>query len=127
MGLRMTSPNQDSKISAAAGLSGGTGFAGIVLLLPEGTLKSIFLILAPTITIVFSSFWHIVTQEVDAKVADWRIGSQKKKAMELLDNLKKEKDIDQGLVDNVKKAVDDLTMVEVEITKRRVNAIVSAQ
>ena len=99
----MANPDSKNTISSAAGLSGGTGFAGLVLLLPDGTLKSILLILSPTITIVVSSFWHVVTEEIESKVADWRIRSQKKRAAELYERLLKEGSADEELKEKAKK------------------------
>jgi hypothetical protein len=43
--------NKTTTGSTAAGLSGGTGFAGIVMLLPDSVWKSILLIIAPAITV----------------------------------------------------------------------------
>lgn len=57
----------------AAGLSGGTGFAGLVLLMPDGTLRSVLLILSPAITIMITSFWGWLAQEVNERVAEWRL------------------------------------------------------
>src|SRR3989441_12345787 len=82
-------PNKASSGSKAAGLSGGTGFAGIVLLLPDSVWKSILLIIAPAITVAISSSWHVVTDEIDARVADWRIRTQRRRAQKLLDDLNK--------------------------------------
>src|SRR5229473_891342 len=62
--------------ATAAGLSGGTGFAGIVLLLPDSMWKSVLLIFAPTITVIIGSSWHILTDEISFRVAEWRIQSQ---------------------------------------------------
>jgi hypothetical protein len=112
--------------STAAGLSGGTGFAGIVMLLPDNVWKSILLIIAPAITVAISSSWHVVTDEIDARVADWRIRMQRRRAQRLLDDLNKKPGANEALKQQVQDNVDALTMLEVEISKKRVQAIVAS-
>ncbi|MER8650289.1 hypothetical protein [Mesorhizobium sp. M0586] len=119
---------EDSKkvgASSAAGLSAGTGFSGLVLLFPDGLFKSFLLILSPAITIAISSSWHVVTEEVGARVADWRIRSQRKKAGKMLHALMADPSTSPDLLSRAKQNLEALTLVEVEITKRRVDAIAS--
>ena len=66
--------------STAAGLSGGTGFAGLVLLMPDGVLRSALLILSPSITIVITSFWQVAIDELSTWLADWKLHRQTKSA-----------------------------------------------
>ncbi len=98
----------------------------MVLLLPDGPVKSILLIIAPTITVVISSSWYVFTQEIEARVADWRIRSQKNKAAILYERLKKDEGSDPALTEQARQNLNALTIIEVEITKRRVDAIVSS-
>ena len=114
------------RISNAAGLSAGTGFSGVVLLLPNSPTKSLLLIASPAITIAISSLWHVVTQETDAWVADWRIRSQKKKAVKIYEKLKSDGAANPQLVEKAKQNLEALTLIEVELTKRRVDAIVAS-
>jgi hypothetical protein len=107
--------------SKAAGLSGGTGFAGLVLLLPDGIWKSILLILAPTITVTISSSWHVVTDEINAAVADWRIKNEIKRAERVLKTVN-----DPELKSQAQKMIDALTLLRVEITKKRVSVLVDS-
>ena len=122
----MAAPPQRNRTSSAAGLSAGTGFSGVVLLLPDGPVKSILLIIAPTITVVISSSWYVFTQEIEARVADWRIRSQKNKAAILYERLKKDEGSDPALTEQARQNLNALTIIEVEITKRLVDAIVSS-
>jgi hypothetical protein len=119
-------PNKGAGRSKAAGLSGGTGFAGIVLLLPDGVWKSILLILAPAITVAISNSWHLVTDEIEARVADWRIRTQRRRAQKLLDDLNKNPNADASLKAQAQKTVNALTILEVEISEKRAQAIVAS-
>jgi hypothetical protein len=114
-----------SREANAAGLSGGTGFAGIAVLLPDGIWKSILLLIAPTITVVISSSWDLLSNEANTRVADWKIRTQKRRAQALLEVLKK----DPNATDEIKqKAQDDvnaLSLLELEISRKRVQAIVT--
>lgn len=58
--------------SVAVGL-GGTGFAGLVSLFPNHILKSVLLILAPSITIIINLFWKAMTAELGTQLADWKV------------------------------------------------------
>jgi hypothetical protein len=122
----MIMPDNDhqSSTSTAVGVSGGTGFAGMVLLLPAGTWKSILLILSPTITIAFSALWRIISQEVDARVADWRIKEQKSRADTLYKQLKNDPNASPDAILRAKQTLDALTILQVELAKRRADAIV---
>jgi hypothetical protein len=110
----------------AAGVYGGTGFAGIVLLLPDGLMKSILLVLSPTITLIISSSWHLLIHEIDSRVADWRIRSQKQRVQKLLKALKEVPDVNAELVRQAQEDLDALMLLEVEISRKRVQAIVTS-
>jgi len=112
--------------SAAAGVSGGTGFAGIVLLLPDGLAKSVLLILAPTITVVITSFWHIVTDEVGSTIIDWRIRRQRKRAEKLFRDLRNDPSVSDATRADAQKTLEALTALEVQLAKKRVEAIIPA-
>jgi SMC interacting uncharacterized protein involved in chromosome segregation len=84
------------------------------------------LIIAPAITVAISSSWHVVTDEIDARVADWRIRMQRRRAQRLLDDLNKKPGANEALKQQVQDNVDALTMLEVEISKKRVQAIVAS-
>jgi hypothetical protein len=112
--------------SSAVGVSGGTGFAGIVLLMQDGVVKSILLILSPAITVIINRLWHVFTEVIDERVADWRIWSQRRKAEKLYERLKSDASVDPSVRDKAKATLDALKLLEVEIAKRRVEAIVSS-
>jgi hypothetical protein len=116
----------DNKVSTAVGVSTGTGLSGLVLLMPDGTLKSILLILCPTVTVVASGLWRVVNLELEAAVADWRIRSQKRKAIELLKRLNADAQPNQEMIQIAQDNVTALTRIEVEITRKRVEAIIEA-
>src|ERR1700752_671794 len=117
--------NPKSADSTAAGLSGGTGFAGIVLLLPEGVIKSILLILAPALTIAVSSSWHVIVDEIDSRVADWRIRTQRKRAEKLCSTLDNDPSTSAEIKLQAIKNLEALVLLEVQISKKRVDAMVS--
>jgi hypothetical protein len=108
----------------AAGLSGGTGFAGIVVLMPEGVWRSALLVLAPTITIVVSSSWHFLTNEVEVRVADWRIKKQKRRSQEIFDTLGPT--TSPEVREKARRDFEALSLLELEISRKRVAAIVSS-
>jgi SMC interacting uncharacterized protein involved in chromosome segregation len=68
----------------------------------------------------------VVTDEIDARVADWRIKMQRRRAQRLLDDLNKNPEANDALKQQVQENVDALTMLEVEISKKRVQAIVAS-
>ncbi len=68
----------------------------------------------------------MVTDEIDARVADWRIKMQRRRAQRLLDDLNKNPEANDALKQQVQENVDALTMLEVEISKKRVQAIVAS-
>lgn len=109
----------------AAGLSAGTGFTGVVLLLPDGLLKSILLIAAPTITIVISGSWALLTMIVQEKIADWRLRSQKQRAAALVRSLASDPTASAQVKGDAQKILEALTLLEVEIAKKRAAAIVT--
>jgi hypothetical protein len=111
---------------AAAGLSGGTGFAGLVLLLPDGIAKSVLVILAPAITVAISGSWRFVVEEINKRVADWRIGSERKRVEALLESLNKNPGASEQLKLQAKNDLDALMLLQVEISKKRVQAIVAS-
>lgn len=113
------------KRSTAVGVSGGTGFAGLVMLMPDSSARSVLLILAPAITALISSLWVPFTQEVDMRVADWRIASQRKQAQRRYDALISDGIIDQSVIAKAKLTLDALTLLEIEIAHRRAEAIIS--
>ncbi len=115
------------KVSNAVGVSAGTGLSGIVLMLPEGALKSVLVILCPTITVLAAGLWSIITAEIYARVADFRISSQKERAKLLYEEIRSDINSSPELVEKAKRNIDDLTLIEVEITRQRVEAIASPQ
>jgi len=116
--------NRDAR---AAGLSGGTGFAGLVLLMPDGVWKSILLVLAPTITLIISSSWHFFTNEVSIRVADWRIHSETRRVQALVIKLQNQMPpASPALVQQAQQDLNALVLLEVEISKKRVQAIVTS-
>jgi hypothetical protein len=110
--------------SSGAGLSGGTGFAGVALLLPDGVVRSILLILAPAITVAISSSWAFFAEEMDMQAADWRIRRQRKRIEGLLDSLKTNPSVSAQLREQAQKDFDALVALQVQISTKRVQAIV---
>jgi hypothetical protein len=111
--------------STAVGISGGTGFASIVMLLSEGSTKSVLLILAPTLTIVISGAWSIAVDLAKQKYADWQIKKQRESAEARYELIKSDPTISAEVKDRAKKTVDALRIVEIEIAEQRVSAIVA--
>lgn len=122
--MPMSGSDQKLTSSALGGLSGGTGFAGVVSLMPEGIVKSVLIILAPAITVIISSSWHVVSQVINARVADWLIRSEKEKLSQLYNDLPK--DADSKTRDELKERLNKLTLVEAGIVEGRVKAMVSS-
>src|SRR5262245_42859927 len=81
------SQNRQIHEARAAGFSGGTGFAGLVLLLPQGLMKSALLAMAPAFTVAIGATWHVLTNEIDNRVADWRLAQQRRRVEDLLKTL----------------------------------------
>jgi|SRR5215813_3719231 len=116
--------NSRSIESQAAGLSGGTGFAGIVLLMPDSVWKSVLLIIAPAMTVVISATWLFLTDELGTVVADWRIKNQRRRAERLWHDVNNDPNATPELKAQARENLEALTLLEVEIGKRRVSAIV---
>jgi hypothetical protein len=125
-GAPKTALNRRASGAKTAGLSGGTGFTGLVLLIPDNggfhILRSILFVLAPTITLFISSFWDVLVREIDIRVVDWRIRSEKKRAEIRYRSL--DPAVSPEVRERAKKDLEALTLLEFEISKRRVETIV---
>jgi hypothetical protein len=107
----------------AAGLSVGTGFAGMIMvIMPDSKYRSILLLLAPAITILIGKFWDAFTQVVDARIADWRINQQIRSARANYEQLKYA-GAEPDVLEKAKKTVEALALLQVEIARKRVEAI----
>lgn len=118
---RLESPAGGGSAKAVA-VSGGTGFAGAVLLLPDGVLKEPLLLLSPAITVVITLIWDAAVEEINARVADWRIQSQKRQAEEFLRSVMADEAASLEVKTEARKVVDALALVQVRIRKRRISA-----
>jgi hypothetical protein len=65
----MADSNNGAGHASIAGVSAGTTFVGIFSQLGDGPLKTILLLLAPTITIVVGFFWNSLWSEIQQLVA----------------------------------------------------------
>jgi hypothetical protein len=113
--------------SAAAGLSGGTGFAGLVSLLPPGVIKSILFILAPSITIVISLFWKVVTDELGAWLAYWKLRRVTRGAEALLRRLESNPNASADLKEQAQATLRAVMQTEIVIRKQRADSILREQ
>src|SRR5262245_58134693 len=86
--------------NAAAGVATGTGFTGVVLLLPDGVAKSLLLIIAPTITIIITKSWWLVTSLVEEKIRDWRLNAEEKRAAHRVKALKDDPDATAQMIED---------------------------
>jgi len=110
----------------AAGVSGGTGFAGLVLLMPVSFLRDVLLILAPAITIIITSCWDILAQETSQQVADWRLRRQRKRAEAVLQRFIDNPDTPQAIKDQAKAHLQSIAAVEMEIASRGVRTLIGS-
>ena len=123
MGMAMANPDQDRGASSAAGLAGGTSLSGLILLMPDGIMRYILLLLAPTITILITRSWHIVEQEASSLVADWQIRRLKKNLTKVYDCMKTKESTNPEEMARLKQGLNSLTKWQVDITEKRVRAI----
>ena len=120
----MADSDKEAGHASIAGVSAGTTFVGIFSQLGDGRLKSILLLLAPTITIVVSFFWNSLWSEIQQFVADRRIRSQRKKQEKLVERLNKEganSDVKEG----AQSALNALLLLEAQLAQKRVEAIIA--
>jgi hypothetical protein len=115
------------KDAKAAGIYGGTGFAGLLVLLPEGYLKSILFVFVPTLTLIVSSSWHLLASEIATRVADWKIRKERKRVEMLVNNLNVDPTASPDLKAKAQKNLDALVLLQVEISARRVKAIIDTK
>lgn len=123
----MVSKRPSSTSSAAAGLSGGTGFAGFVSLLPDNTIKSVLLILAPSITIIIGLFWKVATDELGAWLADWKLRREVRGAEALCRKLETNPNASTELREQAKATLRAVMQTEVLLRKQRANSILREQ
>jgi hypothetical protein len=113
--------------SAAAGLSGGTGFAGLVSLLPDNTIKSVLLILAPSITVIIGLFWKVATDELGAWLADWKLRREARGAEALCRRLEANPNASAELKAQAEATLKAVMQTEVLFRKQRADSILREQ
>jgi|GEM_PF-3431181 len=110
----------------AAGLSGGTGFAGLVLLMPDTTLRSVLLILSPAITIVITSFWGVLVQEVNERVAEWRLRRLCKQINAVCQRVLTDPHSPEDAKRAAAEKLAEIATLEVQLATKRARALVSS-
>jgi hypothetical protein len=111
--------------SKAAGMTSGGGLVGLILLLPEGSFwRSALTVAAPFITVAVTSSWHVVTDYVARRVADAQIASERRRLESLVETIKGDATASDEAKNEAAKALQALTLLQLEISKRRVSAIV---
>jgi hypothetical protein len=118
--------DQDKTRSSVAGVSAGTALIGVLSQLGDGPTKTIFLLLAPTITIIVSFLWDSLWSEVKQRVADQRIAIQRQKQEELVRRLKMDPSIPEELKKQAQSGLDTLKLLEIRLAEKRVEAIVAS-
>jgi hypothetical protein len=122
----MAAPSSKSKgkRSAAVGVSGGTGFTGLVLLLPESVLRQVLLILAPAMTVFVSSLWDFIADEISSRLYLWKIRSQRRQFEKLSSAIEGNPSADEDLKQRIRDGLRKLTIAEADLSTKRVQAIV---
>jgi hypothetical protein len=94
--------------------------------MPEGVIRSILLIIAPAVTVIISSSWGFVTEEIEQRVADWRLRSQKKKVANVYSGLMNDPSATPEAREGARLALEALTKLELEIATQRARAVVAS-
>jgi len=123
----MTSKRPSRRSSAAAGLSGGTGFAGLVSLLPNSPMKSVLLILSPSITILISLFWKVAIDELSAWLAYWKLRREVRGAEALCRRLEADPNASAELKEQAHATLRSVMLTEVLLRKQRADLILREQ
>jgi hypothetical protein len=111
----------------AAGLSGGTGFAGLVSLFPDNIEKSALLILAPSISIVISVFWKTAIYELRAWVDDWKLRRELRAAQAFYRRLENYPNASPELKEQAEATLRSIMETEMLIRKQRAERILKDQ
>lgn len=108
--------NSVRRSAAVAGVGGGTGFVGIVHLLPEHLhgLGDSLVFAAPAITAVFGYFWIFASALVTRKVLSWHLRGALKRASAVRDKIRADRNSSQEHKDNSQRAVEALEKLEME-------------
>jgi len=123
----MISKRPPRRSSAAAGLSGGTGFAGLVSLLPTSSTKSALLILSPAITTLISLFWQIAIDELGAWLAYWKLQREVRGAEALCRRLETNPNASAELKEQAQATLRSVMQTEVLLRKQRADLILKEQ
>lgn len=110
----------------AIGVSAGTTASGLALFLPEGVSKYVLVMAGPLITAVASRLWDYFTWRLDGTVADWQIESERAKARLFYENLKSDKSASPEAIERAKQNLDALIFIQIEVSKKRVEALATS-
>ena len=109
--------------AALAGASSGTVLASLFSLLEDGTFRSALLILAPAMAVVVAAIWGLVVSLVSDQVADWKIGSQLKKAEKILAGLRSDRNTSAETIQSAEEQVEALKLLEIQLSQKRIEAV----
>jgi len=123
MANKMANKKPSVTPSAAAGLSGGTGFVGLASLLPDSTIKSVLLLLSPSITIIISLFWKVATDELAAWLANWKLRRETHSAEALCLRLENNPNASVELKEQARATLVAVMQTEVLFRKQRADSI----
>ncbi|MEM8935130.1 MAG: hypothetical protein AAGC77_01830 [Pseudomonadota bacterium] len=115
-----------SKGATVAGAGSGAVLASLFNLLEPGGAKDILLILAPTFAVGVTAAWGLIGSLIDDVVADWKVRSQLKRAQKYLADVRADENADPNLVQELQNQVDSLQKLAVQLSSRRVEAIVDS-
>lgn len=121
----MTRVSGKSKTPAVVGVSAGTGLSGLMMLLPDGTMKAILLLSCPALTVIIGALWKIFSDETDSFIGGLRLRVHKKQAQKLYNRLVADPTSTAAAIEEAKALVDTLSMLEVELRRKHINAIVA--
>lgn len=113
--------------AAIAGASSGTVLASLFSLMAEGTAKSVLLILAPNIAVIVTAVWGFAVSFLSDKVADWKIGSQLKRAEKILRKLRSDPASNPETIKSAEGQVEALKLLEIELSQKRIEAVLETQ
>lgn len=116
-----------SREATIAGASSGTVLASLFSLMQEGTGKAVLLILAPTIAVIVTAAWGLAVSVLSDKVADWKIGKQRKRAEKILSDLRDDPQAKQETVKSAEQQVEALKLLEIQLSQRRIEAVLASQ
>jgi hypothetical protein len=120
----MADSNNGAGHASIAGASAGTTCVVLFSQFGDGPLKTILLLLAPTITIVVGFFWNTLWSEIQQFVDDRRIRLLREKQQKLVKRLTKE-GANSNVKDGAQAALNALLLLEARLAQKRAEAIIA--